>query len=144
MTYSPDNGTSAMPVTVEWHNLEKTALRLTYAGILHSDDVRDAHVATNKLLETVSYPVVIVSDYRATTSTVIGTLGRIRPTMETPLHPNTARLTIYVGANSLITTLGKIVVRLYPARFAGRDVRIVRTLDEADRIIQEHVANIPS
>jgi hypothetical protein len=130
-----------MPATVDWHNPEKTALRLIYVGILNANDVFAAHKAAAQLLDTVNHPVILISDYQAATSTMMGTLGRVRSTMETPYHPNTATIIIYVGVNPLIAAIGKIVTRVYPARFAGRDIRIVQTLEEADRIIHEYKVN---
>src|SRR5689334_11568592 len=110
-----------MPVTVDWHNPEKTALRMTFTGVLHPDESLVAHYTGNKMLDTVTYPVVMVFDYRATTAPVIGALGRAKPNVNSPIHPNASTLIIHVGANRLIRTVVKILMRLYPARFAGRD-----------------------
>jgi hypothetical protein len=130
-----------MPFSMDWHNPEKTALRIAYSGTLDANDVFAAHHAAYQLLETVNYPVIIVSDYRAATSTVLGALGRTRPIMEMRYHPNTSKLIIYVGVNRLIATLGRIALRLYPARFAGRELHIVQTIEQVDLIIQKHTAN---
>jgi hypothetical protein len=133
-----------MPVTVEWHNPEKTALRFAFSGVLHLDELRRARLEGDLLLDTVTHSVVIVFDFRDVTRLAMGAFGKLQPALDQPHHRNTGQMMINVGLNQLLSMLGQIAKRLYPQVYAGRDMRFVRTLDEADRILQAYTANASS
>jgi hypothetical protein len=129
-----------MSATVNWHNPQKTALRFTLNGTLRLDELRAARLAGDQLLDTVAHPVVVVFDFRDASALAMGTLGRLKPEVDQPHHPNTAHLMIYIGLNHLLTTLWAIVKRLYPQLYAGREIRFVHTLEEADILIEKYGA----
>ncbi len=125
-----------MAVQIRWLDDDKRIVIQTYQGDWTIKDFMLTVNRTYRLLETVDYPVDVITDFTksARGPVHLQNLGRH---MEKHTSAN-QRLIIFVGANQYIRTMGAIAKRVSPGT---PFIHYVQTLDEAQTFIQSHLAH---
>jgi hypothetical protein len=117
-----------MPITNRWENPEKTILCQRFEGEWEIDDLINNFDTVSAMLDTVSYPVDVISDM-TTGKAPTSFLSRFNDIKGASFadHPNTDRFFV-VGTSRFVEMMAKSFIHF--SKMDGR-IFIVGTLDEA-------------
>lgn len=126
-----------MAIDVQWHNPEKTILRVTFTDPWTWQDFYAMDELTEALADAVPHKVCYIVDLRHTRMVPPGiSLGRVRAVLQ-PRHPTTD-LIVAVGMVPFIRVMLNTIIHA-----SGRlktSLMMVDTMDKAEQIIAERQA----
>ncbi len=123
-----------MSIKVIWDNEEKTILRYAFEGAWKWTDFQVATKDAAALLDAVDHPVGVIIDLQSSNTVPDQPLANIKHAFANPRHHNVG-LTVVVGANAFFSALASSAQRIYRSVSGNYDYRLVKTLDEARRIL---------
>lgn len=115
-----------MPITVAWHNPEKTIIGMTFTGSWTWDDLYRASDETRLLYDTIQHEAHLIMDMQHAPSLPSNALAHVR--LLDREHPNQGKV-VAVGVNAFIHTMFRVVLKLRPQ--VTDKILIVGTLAEA-------------
>ncbi len=128
-----------MPILPQWSDERKTSIVINYQGHWTWEEFQAAVEATNELMNSVDYPVVLVHDTIQGSTLPPGNIVAHGKTAIAGFADNLA-LIIVVLNSSLIRTFLNIVTGLNPAG-RGKIIKTVSSLEEALHIAEKAFAN---
>jgi hypothetical protein len=128
-------GTRDMPIQYRWYNDAHTVMVLEYDRYWTWEELYAAQDETNALVEQRGQPVTIIQDWRKSPDLPLNAIAHARNLVRR-MHPN-VKTTVYVGMSALVTTLWNTVVRMNVGMVRGRQFILVKTMDEAEAIVEQ-------
>ena len=128
-----------MPVTPKWKDDRKTTIVITYQSQWTWDEFHDAVGATNTLMDSVDYPVVLIHDTSHGGMLPPGNVVAHGQSAITNFSNNLALIVVVVNS-TLIRTFLSIVISMNPAG-RGDKIKMAPTLEKANAIAEEVLLN---
>lgn len=128
-----------MPILPHWNDERKTTIIITYQGHWTWDEFHNAVEATNALMSSVDYDVVLIHNTLQGSSLPKGNILAQGTTAITGFKDNLL-LIIVVASSTLIRTFVNIATSLNPGG-RGNIIKTVATLEAALDIAEHTLAN---
>lgn len=118
-----------MPIVPQWSDEHKNCIIVTYQGHWTWDEFQEGVKATNSLMNSVDYPVILIHDTLEGSTLPSGNI-LAQASMAVRNFENNLLLIIVVMNSTLIRTFVKILVSLNPVG-RGDLIKTVATLEAA-------------
>ena len=128
-----------MPINVDWVDANKEILLVTYQGHWTWEEFQNAVYATNVLMNSVDYSVVLIHDTLQGSALPPGNIIAQGKTAISSFADNLVLIIVVVNS-SLIRTFLNIISGLNPSG-RGQITKTVSTLEEANSLAQKSLAN---
>ncbi|MFN8529518.1 MAG: hypothetical protein U0670_12975 [Anaerolineae bacterium] len=123
-----------MPIHLYWEDESQTILRWDFDGEWSMDDMFDATARSQEMRIGLPPPVVLIDHRRAATFVPTGALYKLADLAH--VGKDTRRLLVVVTPFEFYLQVGRIISEVY--REMARSMQVVRTMPEADRILQPY------
>jgi hypothetical protein len=125
-------GSTTMPITVEWANAEHTLLLYRLVGEWTWDDFHGANQRSTDLILSVEHPVDVICDFTDSRSIPPRVLSNIGKALRGKRAPNVRQI-VAVGISGLLRNLADVLRTLYPK--ITSDIIDAHTMDHAYRLL---------
>src|SRR5262249_16383022 len=130
-----------MNIKVVWDNESKTTIRYIFTRGWTWVEFRDAASEAITMLDTVQHKVNVIMDVRDAGLIPQGAFNNAQKIFGNKRHPN-INLTVLVG-DSFLHRLTEIVTKLYRPKAQQWDLAVVKTLEEAHKLLEEYSKDMP-
>jgi hypothetical protein len=123
-----------MAVTVVWDDVEKTILRMDFAGRWTWEEFQDAFAEFHATLDMVDYKVDTVINLSESIAIPENAVSNFVKGVQQQ-HQNDSGLNVIVSKTIVIQVLWNVFNRVYAGFVKGVDIKLVSTLEEARKVI---------
>ncbi len=124
-----------MPISVEWDNEDKTAIRITYLDRWTWEENQQARQQTLDMIATVNHIVHTIHDMRQSHGLPTDIITQARKRIQKK-HPQVG-LIIVIGNKSFVHVLYDVFATIYDKLVHKRKFYLVHSLEQAYQLIDE-------